>query len=161
MTFLRLFCRWAALVAAVVAVAGLGPQADARLTRLNREATTLRTSAAQAISNLQGELYGPAASCGPKCCPSPCIDYRHLGRNHRCAGCNSTIKTILQVQNPCTGCAVDVPVCLPACCSGVPEVCGDRGLFGRDIVWYDWCCGFSVKVTFKKSGDLIVTYVNR
>lgn len=54
-----------------------------------------------------------------------------------------------------------MPVCLPGCCVGEPKVCTDRGLFGRHVVWYEWCCGFSVKVTFKRSGELLVTYVGR
>ena len=52
---------------------------------------------------------------------------------------------------------VDVAVCLPACCKGEPKVCAGTGIFGRDVVEYRWCCGYSVKVAFKHSGDLIVT----
>lgn len=97
--------------------------------------------------------------CTPQtvCCPKPCITYRHRGPK-LCCGCEPSVQTVLAVKDPCTGCEVEVPVCLPACCKGEPKVCCGVGLLGRDVVDYEWCCGFSVRVAFKKhSGDLIVT----
>jgi hypothetical protein len=74
-----------------------------------------------------------------------------------CGCCDPPVQTILKVKDPCTCCEVEVPVCLPACCKGEPTVCCGVGFLGRDVVAYEWCCGFSVRVAFKHSGDLIVT----
>ncbi len=95
--------------------------------------------------------------CTPKpvCCPEPCITYRHCGPK-LCCGCEPPQKIVLKVKNPCTGCEVDVPICLPACCKGEPKMCEGTGLFCRDVVDYEWCCGFQVKVVFRHCGDLIV-----
>lgn len=101
----------------------------------------------------------PEECCAPQpvCCPEPCITYRHRGPKLCCGCCEPPVQTILKVKDPCTCCEVDVPVCLPACCKGEPTVCCGVGFLGRDVVEYEWCCGFSVRVAFKRSGDLIVT----
>jgi hypothetical protein len=93
--------------------------------------------------------------CAPVCCP-PCIIYRHRGPKLSC-GCEPGTPTVLAVTNPCTGCPVDVSVCLPACCSGEPKVCCGPGFLGRDVVEYEWCCGYSVRVAFRHHGDVLVT----
>ena len=95
--------------------------------------------------------------CAPKaaCCPEPCIVYRHCGPK-LCCGCEPPKEITLKVKNPCTGCEVDVPICLPACCQGEPTVCCGTGLFCRDTIDYEWCCGFRVKVVFRHCGDLLV-----
>jgi hypothetical protein len=95
--------------------------------------------------------------CAPKadCCPEPCIIYRHCGPK-LCCGCDPPKEITLKVKDPCTGCEVDVPICLPACCKGEPVVCCGKGLFCRDTVDYEWCCGFRVKVVFRRCGDLLV-----
>jgi hypothetical protein len=49
-----------------------------------------------------------------------------------------------------------VPICLPACCTGEPSVCAGTGFLCRDVVDYEWCCGFRVKVVFRRCGDLLV-----
>jgi hypothetical protein len=51
---------------------------------------------------------------------------------------------------------VQIPVCLPSCCTGEPTVCCHKGFLGRDVVSYEWCCGFSVDVRFLRSGDIVV-----
>jgi len=61
------------------------------------------------------------------------------------------------VKDPCTGCETEIEVCLPACCKGEPTKCCGVGFLGRDVVTYEWCCGFSVRVAFTRCGDLIVT----
>jgi hypothetical protein len=63
---------------------------------------------------------------------------------------------VLQVVDPCCCCYVEVPVCLPACCEAVPTVCSRHGLFGRRIVDYSWCCGYRIKIVFRRCGDLTV-----
>lgn len=97
----------------------------------------------------------------PACCPQPCITYRHRGCEKICCGCAPPIETVLKVMNPCTCCVVEIPVCLSACCQGEPRSCSRCGLFGRGVVRYEWCCGFSVNVTFKRCGDVVVTYIGR
>jgi len=61
------------------------------------------------------------------CCPDPCIVYRHCGPK-LCCNCDPPKEIVLKVKDPCTGCVVEVPICLPACCEGEPEVCYGRGL---------------------------------
>ncbi|MGD9722295.1 MAG: hypothetical protein AB7O59_11360 [Pirellulales bacterium] len=121
--------------------------AEARLgSRLERaELASVKTA------SLEGDC------CVPKepCCPEPCIKYHHCGPK-LCCGCEPPKEITLKVKNPCTGCEVDVPICLPACCKGEPEICCGKGLFCRDVVEYEWCCGFRVKVIFRHCGDLLV-----
>lgn len=93
--------------------------------------------------------------CAAPCCPTPCITYRHRGPKI-CCGCEPSVKTVLTVNDPCTCCPVQICVCLPSCCTGEPTVCCHRGLLGRDVVTYQWCCGFSVDVRFLRSGDIVV-----
>lgn len=104
------------------------------------------------------------ACCAQPCCPAPCITYKHhhglFHKKHRHGGCcpEPTYETVLHVTSPETCCTVDVPVCLPACCEGCPVEHSRCTLFGCGEVRYDWCCGVSVKVRFKKCGDVAVTY---
>ncbi|HXT59031.1 MAG TPA: hypothetical protein VN699_10355 [Pirellulales bacterium] len=119
-------------------------------------ANTLAAANSAAALNAASAALDPAC-CAPAapCCPTPCITYRHHGPK-LCCGCAPSVETVLTVNNPCTCCPVQIPVCLPACCSGEPTVCCGRGLLGRTVVTYDWCCGFSVTVRFLHSGDIVV-----
>jgi hypothetical protein len=66
---------------------------------------------------------------------------------------------VLQVTDPCTCCTVEVPICLPGCCTGAPSVCCRCPiLFNREVIRYDYCCGVSVVVKISKCGDILVTY---
>lgn len=93
----------------------------------------------------------------PVCCRTPCITYRHCGPRLCCDCTQSPTETVLKVKNPCTGCESDVQVCLPGCCTGEPNICFGTGFLGRNIVEYEWCCGYTVRVAFKHTGDLLVT----
>jgi hypothetical protein len=74
------------------------------------------------------------------CCSKPCVRYRQrLFRRHGCGDCGPAVTTLLRVIDPCRCCAVEVPVCLPACCQDAPSVCSRRGLLGRRVVDYTWC----------------------
>ena len=104
--------------------------------------------------------------CCPACgCPQPRrIEYRNHCRPLRKGDCLCAppIQTVLVVPNgQCGQCAVEVPVCLPACCTDAPRVEARRGLLGRTRVLYRWCCGFEVEVVFCCNGDLIVHYDQR
>ncbi len=104
--------------------------------------------------------------CGPNCgCPPQRrIEYRNHCRPLRKGDCLCAppIQTVLAVPDgSCCPGAVEVPVCLPACCTDAPQVEGRRGLLGRTRVLYRWCCGFEVEVVFCGNGDLIVHYDER
>ena len=77
-----------------------------------------------------------------------------------CCTCTPAVQTMIQVQDPraCASCPVLVPVCLPGCCVGSPQVTSMVGLLGRGNVCLKWCCGYRVKVVFDNHGDLIVNY---
>lgn len=122
------------------------------------EARTVRRTEVQPVSLTK---KSEPSCCAPApvetCCPEPCITYRHRGPKLCCGNCLPAKELVLKVKNPCTGCETDVPVCLPACCEGEPKVCTGSGFLGRNVVEYEWCCGFSVRVAFKHCGDLLVT----
>ena len=93
----------------------------------------------------------------PVCCPTPCIAYRHCGPKLCCGDCRPGTDLVLKVKNPCSDCESDVTVCLPACCTGEPTVCEGVGFMGRNVLVYEWCCGYSVRIAFKHCGDILVT----
>ncbi|MDZ4782413.1 MAG: hypothetical protein SGJ19_19380 [Planctomycetia bacterium] len=97
-----------------------------------------------------------AARLDAEACCDPCIDYR----DRSCVpACERTVKTELCVYDCCSCCDIKIPVCLPCCCTGEPTVCCRNGLFGRQVVRYDWCCGCSVQVVILRCGDVVVTYL--
>jgi hypothetical protein len=69
------------------------------------------------------------------------------------------VELIMTVRNPANGCLYEIPLCIPACCTGEPVVDERRGLFGRGVVEYCWECGFEAKVIFRHVlGDVKVEY---
>ena len=138
----------ATLGLAAVAALALATPVQARSAAGDRQA--------QLASLTKATLEGDC--CAPKvpCCPTPCVTYRHCGPK-LCCGCEPGKEVTFKVKNPCTGCETDITVCMPACCKGEPEICCGTGPFHRDVVSYEWCCGYRVKVVFKKCGDLLVT----
>jgi hypothetical protein len=102
------------------------------------------------------------------CCPSPgcgCPQQRRIEYRNHCRlrkgtyACAPPVQTVLFVPGgQCGQCAVEVPVCIPACCTDAPQMEARRGLLGRTRVLYRWCCGFEVEVVFTHDGDLIVHY---
>jgi hypothetical protein len=140
-----------------VALAVIPHAAEARLIGKRDSAKTEAT--AVALRSAQPELLPPGGPVVSAC--KPCITYRDRGCRDICCGCEPPMQTVLLVKDPVTCCCVEVPICLPPCCTDAPKVCGREGLFGRGIVDYDWCCGFSVKVTFRARGDIVVTYTGR
>jgi hypothetical protein len=68
------------------------------------------------------------------------------------------VLTCLLVEDPKRpGCCVEVPVCLPACCVGPPQVSTWCGLIRRRVT-YCWACGCTVEVTFGLGGRCRVRY---
>lgn len=114
----------------------------------------------------QGSAADASASpAGPtsaaECCVTPCIEYRTHLSARRMLRCTSQIQVTMAVDNPadCKCCKIEVPMCIPCCCTGEPTVCSDCGLAGRGIVEYCWPCGFKAKVVFRPTlGDVIVHY---
>ena len=103
-----------------------------------------------------------------KCCYNPCIKYHYKrSRKHCCArGCKELKFDKINVEVPdpasCGCCVVEVPICVPTCCKGKPCVKDRCGMFGRGVVWYEWCCGYRVRVVFSgkecKGRNISVTY---
>ena len=124
-----------------------------------------------ALAKLQQaeELVTPAAaksaSDAPPAtamCPDRCITYRQHPRLLRtCCDCSPPIKAVLQVDDKCRGCAIEVPVCLPSCCTQAPEVCCRPGILGRQVTHFKWCCGYHVKVVIDPCGDVVVHYYGK
>lgn len=88
------------------------------------------------------------------------VDYRYQHPRHgKYAKCDTAPVTLL-IKDPCNGCMVEVPICVPCCCLDVPpEICWSRGAFKRDVVTYSWGCGYDVRIAFRNKTDaLIVTY---
>ena len=76
----------------------------------------------------------------------------------RTCGCGPSYKTTLAVYDPCSRCMIDVPVCLPGCCTGAPQAGGRGGLFGQGITNFSWCCGYKVRVVVSRHGAVTVHY---
>ncbi len=88
-----------------------------------------------------------------------CVRYvQHHPHRKTCCDCGSSYQTVLTVIDPKSCCAIDVPVCLPSCCTGQPLGSGRNGLFGRGITSYSWCCGYSVRIVVGHHGDVTVHY---
>lgn len=149
-----------AAAACAFAAADAGPaEAAGRLASLRaaRAADPEAAAPAKVLLVSHKSLSDPNC-CAPAvapCCPKPCVVYRHFGPKI-CYGCKTPVPTVLTVKDPCTCCPVDISVCLPACCTGAPSVCCHRGLLGRTVMSYDWCCGFRVTVRFLHNGDVVV-----
>lgn len=108
-------------------------------------------------SRMQEPLPGPAPIVQPVRFPKYCISYRnHPLLGPRTGSCG-TIKVALEVPDPaCCKYLVEVPVCIPACCTDVPKMHSRCGVLGRRIVVYDWCCGYKVRVVFNRCNDVVV-----
>ena len=69
------------------------------------------------------------------------------------------VDLVMVVKNPADGCLYEIPLCIPACCTGEPTVVERRGIFGRGVVDYCWECGFTASVRFRHIlGDVKVEY---
>lgn len=86
------------------------------------------------------------------CSCERCIIYKHL--RPRCEPCGPRYETVLFAKDPCTCCDVQVPVCLPTCCTGEPQICCK----GLRVTEYTWCTGYKVRVIVAGNGKVIVHY---
>lgn len=93
------------------------------------------------------------------CCPSK---YRFVYRQHYvrrqvcCDPCLPNLEMVLQVTDPCTCCPIEVPVCVPGCCTEPPCVTTRSGVLGRSITEFSWSNGFRVRVVHTARDVLIV-----
>ncbi len=102
-------------------------------------------------------LVGPPAR-DPNVRPAPPIEYDtdHDARKMYRSG---QVQLVMVTQNPSDGCLYEIPMCIPACCTGEPTVSSGRGIFGRGVVEYCWPCGFRAEVKFRHLlGDVKVEY---
>lgn len=100
------------------------------------------------------------SGCCDVCAHKYCISYRklHVRRKVCCGCCVEPYTTMLTVNDPCSCCPIEVPVCVPGCCTDAPSVSCRRGLFGRMIYTYTWCCGYTAKITLStRRGTILVT----
>ena len=68
-----------------------------------------------------------------------------------------SVERMICVVDPCTGCAKEVCVCVPCCCTEDPCVTCRRGVFGRTVLQYCWpCCGYKVEVVINRLGAIRV-----
>lgn len=103
---------------------------------------------------MQGPVYVPTkvvAGALPICCDR-CIDYKHL--RPRLEPCGPHYETNMLVKDNWDCCYVQVPMCLPDCCTGEPQVCYK----GKHVVEYSWCSGYKVRVILTKRGKVLVHY---
>lgn len=146
---------------ALVLVAGSASLAEAGL--LIKAEPKVKAKPVSALVLAKSATLADPSCCAPApapvvCCKQPCITYKHHCTLRRtcCDCCKPPLKIVLKVQDPCTCCTYDVPVCLPGCCCGEPVVCDKVGILGRASVTYEWCCGYRVKVVFDRCGDITV-----
>ena len=148
-------CRFVALTAVSLAALALSDVEQAEAAGRLASFRAAKAANLAAAASASAATLNPSCAPAAPCCPAPCITYRHHGPKI-CCGCAPSVQTVLVVNDPCTCCPVQIPVCLPSCCTGEPTVCCHKGFLGRDVVSYEWCCGFSVDVRFLRSGDIVV-----
>lgn len=86
------------------------------------------------------------------------IDYDVTRRARRMFAGAPFVELTMVTQNPADGCFYEIPMCLPACCTGEPQVTSYCGLFGRGVVKYCYECGLEIEVKFRLRGDVEVEY---
>ncbi len=88
--------------------------------------------------------------------PAVHVKYRTRGEDRSCV---PPLRIHMPVQDPrCCEKIVEVPMCIPGCCTEMPRTKSYVGLLGRGVVWYEWCCGFRARVSFYGDCDVVVTY---
>lgn len=83
---------------------------------------------------------GSVDAFGRRDCPPPCPP-------------PPPITVILPVCHPCTGCKLEVPVCIPACVQGVPCSRFERTIIGCGRTVFCWPCGYTVTIRYQRCGD--------
>jgi hypothetical protein len=86
------------------------------------------------------------------------IDYDVTRRARRLFGGSEMVDLTMITQNPADGCFYEIPMCLPACCTGEPTMHSYCGFRGRGVVVYCYECGLEIEVKFRLRGDVEVEY---
>lgn len=86
------------------------------------------------------------------------IDYDVTRRARKKFAGSPFVELTMVTQNPADGCFYEIPLCLPACCTGEPKVDSYCGLMGRGVVVYCYECGLEIEVKFRLRGDVEVEY---
>ena len=116
--------------------------------------TPLPVPAQQAMP--QEEMAPPAGAVTVH--PVARIDYDVTRRARKRFGGSPFVELSMVTRNPADGCFYEIPMCLPACCTGEPKMSRYCGLFGRGVVVYCYECGLEVEVKFRLRGDVEVEY---
>ena len=90
-----------------------------------------------------------AVVSGPTVHPAPPIVAHASLSARRMYRCQPEVKLVMATMDPVTCCVYEIPLCVPACCTGAPTISSRTGLLGRGVVEYCWPCGFSAKVKFR------------
>jgi hypothetical protein len=122
-----------------------------------------RTPVTTALSVTEEPMPAPEVLPGPadgvEVRPAPPIEYDTDGDARRMYRRTGEVHLAMVTQNPADGCFYEIPMCIPACCTGEPIISSGRGIFGRGVVEYCWACGFRAKVKFRHVlGDVEVEY---
>lgn len=104
------------------------------------------------------EELAPPVQDGVVSHPVAKIDYDVTRRARRMFAGAKFVELTMITQNPADGCFYEIPLCLPECCLGEPQVTGYCGLLGRGVVKYCYECGLEVEVKFRLRGDVEVEY---
>ncbi|MGD9635663.1 MAG: hypothetical protein AB7G28_18290 [Pirellulales bacterium] len=86
------------------------------------------------------------------------INYDVTRRARRAFAGAKFVELSMVTQNPADGCFYEIPLCVPECCLGEPQVESYCGLLGRGVVKYCYECGLEVEVIFRLRGDVKVEY---
>ena len=103
------------------------------------------------------EMAAPA-SAEIKAIPVAKIDYDYKRRAKKRFRGSPMVDVVMITENPADGCFYEIPMCLPACCTGEPTMHSYCGLFGRGVVVYCYECGLEIEVKFRLRGDVEVEY---
>jgi hypothetical protein len=103
------------------------------------------------------EMAAPAAT-EIKAQPVARIDYDVTRKARKKFAGSPFVELTMVTQNPSDGCLYEIPLCLPACCTGEPKVDSRCGLLGRGVVTYCYECGLEIEVKFRLRGDVEVQY---
>ena len=93
-----------------------------------------------------------ALALGAFAMTGPRAEATHGGRARACCPPPPAVPVVLQVCHPCTGCKIDVPVCIPACCVDAPCVRFQPTLIGDGKTVFSWQCGHEVVVRYTHNG---------
>lgn len=146
------FVMFAAILASFAATAGAAGPAQAPFQGPVQGPVQAPSKSAVQAPVYSQVTYAKVAVTTLPICNDRCIDYRHL--HPRTESCGPRHETTLLVKDQCCCCLVPVPVCLPDCCVGTPEVCCK----GKHVVEYTWSSGYMVRVIVKRNERVIVQY---